>query len=89
LCEGACGVCGSGPRVPVALFFPAMNKALGNYSFVPFAAILALSLVFIFKFVPETKVGDVAQGLRSHAPLGFLGAPLCNPPFTLSRTPVL
>lgn len=39
----------------VALFFPSIKSGLGNYSFVPFAVVLALALVFIYKFVPETK----------------------------------
>lgn len=39
----------------VGIAFPFMQTSLDNYVFVPFAFMLLLSLIFTFKFVPETK----------------------------------
>lgn len=39
----------------VGLAFPTMQSELNEFSFVPFASALALALVFILKYVPETK----------------------------------
>lgn len=39
----------------VALFFPDINNALNNYSFLPFCGWLAIAFVFTVFMVPETK----------------------------------
>ncbi|TYZ67373.1 hypothetical protein PybrP1_001304 [[Pythium] brassicae (nom. inval.)] len=39
----------------VGLAFPTMQSELNEFSFVPFASALALALIFILKYVPETK----------------------------------
>lgn len=39
----------------VALCFPAVQKALGDYSFLPFIIFIALAVVFTYFFVPETR----------------------------------
>lgn len=39
----------------VGITFPFVQKALGNYSFVPFAVWLALTVLVTIVFVPETK----------------------------------
>ncbi|KAG7379720.1 hypothetical protein PHYPSEUDO_008249 [Phytophthora pseudosyringae] len=39
----------------IGIVFPTMQEALGDYIFVPFAGLLALTLGFSLKFVPETK----------------------------------
>ncbi|KAG7394554.1 hypothetical protein PHYBOEH_005008 [Phytophthora boehmeriae] len=39
----------------VGIVFPSMQKALDDYIFIPFAVILALSLGFSLRYVPETK----------------------------------
>ena len=55
----------------VGLFFPLMQKSLPNgLSFAPFAACLALSFVFCWKYVPETK-GKNAQQLLMEMNGGF------------------
>jgi len=60
----------------IALFFNSVQKALGNYSFVPFAVVLAVGTVFVIKYVPETKgrtlaeiQAEFAQLDESHEPL--------------------
>ncbi len=43
---------------------------IGNFSFVPFATIELLLLIFLYAFLPETKgmpVEDVAQEMRAGA----------------------
>jgi hypothetical protein len=45
----------------VALCFPLMQKALGPYSFLPFAGCLALSYVLTSARLPETKGRTIAQ----------------------------
>lgn len=49
----------------VALTFPSVQTALGNYSFVPFCVFLALTFLFTFLMVPETRNRDPAEVLRS------------------------
>jgi len=39
----------------IALAFGPVQKALGNYSFLPFVVFLGLTLAFTLRFVPETK----------------------------------
>lgn len=39
----------------VGYVYPFMQKAIGHYSFLPFTGCLALSWLFLFKFMPETK----------------------------------
>lgn len=48
----------------VVLLFPLMNKALGNYSFLPFAAWLSVALAFAILRVPETKGKTPAQLIK-------------------------
>ena len=47
----------------IGLGFPPVSKALGNYSFVPFAAVLALTFLFTLRWVPETRGRTPAQVL--------------------------
>jgi hypothetical protein len=39
----------------IGLGFPPVSKALGNYAFVPFAAVLVVTFIFTLNWVPETK----------------------------------
>jgi hypothetical protein len=39
----------------IALVFPSVQTALGNYSFLPFCVFLAITTVFAYLMVPETK----------------------------------
>lgn len=45
----------------VALTFSSMQKALSDYSFLPFAGVLALGLAFILAAVPETRGRSLAD----------------------------
>lgn len=56
--------------IVVALAFPSVQSALGNYSFVPFIVFLTLTLIFVKLFVVETKgrtPAQVLEELRHHA----------------------
>ncbi len=59
-----------GANTVVGLGFPVLQKALGNYSFVPFAAYLAFALAFTVYIVPETK-GKMPQQLISEINGGY------------------
>ena len=50
-------------NLTVGLGFLPMQSALGAYSFVPFAVVLAVTFVFILLVVPETKNKSVEQVL--------------------------
>ena len=39
----------------IHLVLSILQAGLGDYSFLPFTVLLALSWVFLFKFLPETK----------------------------------
>lgn len=39
----------------VGLVFPTMNEILGDYSFLPFAIVLACTMVFTVTLLPETQ----------------------------------
>ncbi|XP_071139438.1 solute carrier family 2, facilitated glucose transporter member 1-like isoform X1 [Mytilus edulis] len=39
----------------VGYLYPFLQKAIGHYSFIPFTGCLALSWIFLFKYLPETK----------------------------------
>jgi hypothetical protein len=60
----------------VGLLFPTLQAALGNYSFVPFCAWLAVATGLILAYVPETKGRTPAEllawfaGGRAYAPVG-------------------
>lgn len=45
----------------VGVLFPTIAKGLGNYSFLPFAAWLAIAFAFTLRYVPETKGKTPAQ----------------------------
>jgi len=47
----------------IGLGFPPVSKALGSYSFVPFAVVLALTFLFTLRWVPETRGRTPAQVL--------------------------
>jgi len=51
----------------IALAFGPVQRALGNYSFVPFCGFLALTFAFIGCYVPETKGRSAAEVLRGLA----------------------
>lgn len=48
----------------VGLFFPYMQKGLGNYSFMPFVGWLSGALLFTLVYVPETKGKSPTELLR-------------------------
>ena len=48
----------------IAVLFPVIAKALGNLSFLPFAAWLLFALVFTYMYIPETKGKTPEQLLR-------------------------
>lgn len=50
-----CSIVNWGCNVIVGFFFPFMNKYLGPYSFVPFAAVLLLVFLFALTILPETQ----------------------------------
>lgn len=55
----------------VGLVFPTMQSAIKQYAFLPFAAVLATSLVFQIAYIPETRSRTLMQiqaALRSSAP---------------------
>ncbi|TMW61348.1 hypothetical protein Poli38472_012539 [Pythium oligandrum] len=45
----------------VGLVFPSIQSSLNELSFVPFGVCLVLSLVFVLKYVPETKGKTIAE----------------------------
>jgi MFS transporter, SP family, solute carrier family 2 (facilitated glucose transporter), member 3 len=45
----------------VGLVFPTLQSSLNEYSFVPFGTSLVLALVFVLKYVPETKGKTTAE----------------------------
>ncbi|KAL3827197.1 hypothetical protein ACHAXA_006752 [Cyclostephanos tholiformis] len=47
----------------VGLVFPYLQESLGAFSFVPFAAVLFMTLIFVLIFLPETK-GTTPEELR-------------------------
>jgi SP family facilitated glucose transporter-like MFS transporter 3 len=47
----------------VSLVFPYLCKRLGAYSFLPFAAILMFTIIFVIVWLPETK-GTTPEELR-------------------------
>ncbi|KAL3805079.1 hypothetical protein HJC23_003307 [Cyclotella cryptica] len=47
----------------VGLCFPYLQEKLGAYSFVPFAAVLLITMVFVIVWLPETK-GTTPEELR-------------------------
>ncbi|CAI5737514.1 unnamed protein product [Peronospora destructor] len=53
----------------IGIVFPAMQAALGDFIFVPFAFLLTLTLGFSLKFVPETKgktLDEIQAEINSH-----------------------
>jgi SP family facilitated glucose transporter-like MFS transporter 3 len=52
----------------IGIVFPTMQAALGDYIFVPFAGLLALTLAFSLQFVPETKGKTVEEIQREIDP---------------------
>jgi hypothetical protein len=48
----------------VGLLFPYINKALGPYSFVPFATVLLLTFVYAWIWLPETQ-GTTPEELQA------------------------
>lgn len=49
----------------LSVSFLSLNAALGNYTFVPFACVLAVLLAYIYRYVPETRGRTMAQVLRA------------------------
>ncbi|KAL3672259.1 hypothetical protein V7S43_002918 [Phytophthora oleae] len=52
----------------IGIVFPTMQEALGDFIFVPFAVLLALTLGFTLKYVPETKgktIDEVLEEIKS------------------------
>ena len=47
----------------VSLAFPYLQESLGAYSFIPFAIILLMTIIFVVIFLPETK-GTTPEELR-------------------------
>ena len=47
----------------VGLMFPFLQSSLGAFSFVPFAVVLLLTMVFVIVWLPETK-GTTPEELR-------------------------
>lgn len=45
----------------IGFIFPLMNDGLGNYSFVPFSAVLLVSFIYMALTVPETKNRSIAD----------------------------
>jgi len=60
----AAAACNWAGTTAVGFFFPILQEALGNYSFVPFAAWLLGGFVFVLFMVPETKNKTPAELLR-------------------------
>ncbi len=56
----------------VGLFFPSLQHALGNWSFVPFCGVLILVFILTALYIPETR-GKTLQQI--HASLGFTTNP--------------
>lgn len=54
----------------ISIGFPVMNKALKQYTFLPFVALLVLLVYFIFRYVPETKGKSVVELLHEFASKG-------------------
>mmetsp|Transcript_10776 Transcript_10776/g.26358 ORF Transcript_10776/g.26358 Transcript_10776/m.26358 type:complete len:573 (-) Transcript_10776:307-2025(-) len=52
---GACSAVNWIANFIVGLMFPAMNGALGSFTFLPFAMVTFLATIFSVKYVPETK----------------------------------
>jgi len=48
----------------IARLFPVMNKGMGAYNQIPFIAVCALTLVFVWVYVPETKGSEVEQVVK-------------------------
>jgi SP family facilitated glucose transporter-like MFS transporter 1 len=42
-------------NILLSLFFPALNSVLGGYVFLIFSVVVLLHVIFLFKFMPETK----------------------------------
>ena len=47
----------------VGLIFPYLQEYLGAFSFVPFAIVLLMTIIFVLLFLPETK-GTTPEELR-------------------------
>ena len=47
----------------VGLVFPYLQESLGAFSFVPFAVVLLMTIIFVVIFLPETK-GTTPEDLR-------------------------
>ena len=47
----------------VGLMFPYLQKSLGAFSFVPFAIVLLMTIIFVIVWLPETK-GTTPEELR-------------------------
>jgi SP family facilitated glucose transporter-like MFS transporter 3 len=47
----------------VGLVFPYLQESLGAFSFVPFAVVLLMTIIFVIIFLPETK-GTTPEELR-------------------------
>ncbi|GMF21182.1 unnamed protein product [Phytophthora lilii] len=53
----------------IGIVFPTMQDGLGDYIFIPFAILLALTLGFSLKFVPETKgktLDEIQEEINPH-----------------------
>ncbi|XP_064457955.1 glucose transporter type 1-like isoform X2 [Ornithodoros turicata] len=60
----------------VSLIFPPMQEELGNYSFLPFTALLGLFWTFTYKKVPETKnktFEEISALFRRNDPVNING----------------
>ncbi|KAG0200838.1 hypothetical protein BGX28_006198 [Mortierella sp. GBA30] len=50
-----------GTNFVIGLVFPSLNKALGNATFILFAAITAVGFLYVWFFVPETKARSIDE----------------------------
>ena len=48
-------------NILLSLFFPALNSILGGYVFLIFLILVLLSVIFFWKFMPETKNKTIEQ----------------------------
>jgi len=72
------------------MLFPLMDKELGSYSFVPFAVVLLVTVMYSLLVLPETR-GKTYQEVRQEMDAGrqrnasFSLVPQQSGPVTLSR----